>query len=49
MLAFNWSSVDQCPTDKDFQFRVGSHNGKNTGSGSGSGRVGVLNYTIRYF
>ena len=49
MVAFNWSGVDQCPRDKDFQFQVGSHNGKSTGSGSGSGRVGVLKYTIRYF
>ena len=42
---------DQCPTGRVFQYRVGSGRvlEKIPGSGSGSGRVGVLKYTIGYF
>ena len=41
----------QCPTGRVFQYRVGSGRvlEKIPGSGSGSGRVGVLKYTIGYF
>ena len=40
-----------CPTGRVFQCRVGSGRvlEKIPGSGSGSGRVGVLKYTIGYF
>ena len=42
---------EQCPTGRVFQYRVGSGRvlEKIPGSGSGSGRVGVLKYTIGYF
>ena len=42
---------DQCPTGRVFQYRIGSGRvlEKIPGSGSGSGRVGVLKYTIGYF
>ena len=41
----------QCPTGRVFQYRVGSGRvlEKIPGSGSGSGRVGVLKYMIGYF
>ena len=41
----------QCPTGRVFQYRVGSGRvlEKIPGSGSGSGRVGVLKYTVGYF
>ena len=41
----------QCPTGRVFQYRVGSGRvlEKIPGSGSGSGRVGVLKNTIGYF
>ena len=41
----------QCPAGRVFQYRVGSGRvlDKIPGSGSGSGRVGVLKYTIGYF
>ena len=41
----------QCPTGRVFQYRVGSGRvlEKIPGSGSGSGRVGVLKYKIGYF
>ena len=41
----------QCPTGRVFQHRVGSGRvlEKIPGSGSGSGRVGVLKYTVGYF
>ena len=39
----------QCPTGRVFQNRVGSGIRKIPGSGSGSGRVGVLKNTIGYF
>ena len=41
----------QCPAGRVFQYRVGSGwvLDKIPGSGSGSGRVGVLKYTIGYF
>ena len=44
-------SHHQCPTGRVFQYRVGSGRvlEKIPGSGSGSGRVGVLKYTIGYF
>ena len=44
-------SEEQCPTGRVFQYRVGSGRvlEKIPGSGSGSGRVGVLKYTIGYF
>ena len=40
----------QCPAGRVFQYRVGSGRvlDKIPGSGSGSGRVGVLKYTIGY-
>ena len=43
--------LEQCPAGRVFQYRVGSGRvlDKIPGSGSGSGRVGVLKYTIRYF
>ena len=41
------AACDQCPAGRVFQYRVGSD--KIPGSGSGSGRVGVLKYTIGYF
>ena len=42
---------EQCPTGRVFQYRVGSGRvlEKIPGSGSGSGRVGVLKNTIGYF
>ena len=42
---------DQCPTDRVFQYWVGSGRvlDKIPGSGSGSGRVGMLKYMIGYF
>ena len=42
---------DQCPAGRVFQFRVGSSrvSEKIPGSGSGSGRVGVSQFTIGYF
>ena len=42
---------DQCPTGRVFQYRIGSGRvlEKIPGSGSGSGRVGVLKYAIGYF
>ena len=45
------STGAQCPTGRVFQHRVGSGRvlEKIPGSGSGSGRVGVLKYTIGYF
>ena len=45
------SGPNQCPTGRVFQHRVGSGRvlEKIPGSGSGSGRVGVLKYTIGYF
>ena len=41
----------QCPAGRVFQYRVGSGwvLDKTSGSGSGSGRVGVLKFTIGYF
>ena len=41
----------QCPAGRVFQYRVGSGQvlDKIPGSGSGSGRVGVLKNTIGYF
>ena len=41
----------QCPAGRVFQYRVGSGRvlDKTSGSGSGSGRVGVLKNTIGYF
>ena len=41
----------QCPAGRVFQHRVGSGRvlDKISGSGSGSGRVGVLKFTIGYF
>ena len=41
----------QCPAGRVFQHRVGLGRvlDKIPGSGSGSGRVGVLKYTIGYF
>ena len=44
-------SSHQCPTGRVFQYQVGSGRvwDKLPGSGSGSGREGVLKYTIRYF
>ena len=41
----------QCPAGRVFKYRVGSGRvlDKIPGSGSGSGRVGVLKYTIGYF
>ena len=41
----------QCPAGRVFQYRVGSGRvlDKIPGSGSGSGRVGVLKFTIGYF
>ena len=41
----------QCPTGRVFQYRVGSGRvlEKIPGSGSGSGRGGVLKYMIGYF
>ena len=41
---------DQCPTGRVFQYRVGLGRvlEKIPGSGSGSGRVGVLKNTIGY-
>ena len=47
----SWTSADQCPTGRVFQYRVGSGRvlEKIPGSGSGSGRVGVLKYMIGYF
>ena len=41
----------QCPAGRVFQYRVGSGRvlDKIPGSGSGSGRVGVLENTIGYF
>ena len=43
--------LEQCPTGRVFQYRVGSGRvlEKIPGSGSGSGRVGVLKNTIGYF
>ena len=38
-----------CPTGRVFQYGSGRVLGKIPGSGSGSGRVGVLKYTIGYF
>ena len=45
------STDKQCPAGRVFQYRVGSGQvlDKIPGSGSGSGRVGVLKYTIGYF
>ena len=45
------SARGQCPTGRVFQYRVGSGRvlEKIPGSGSGSGRVGVLKYMIGYF
>ena len=42
---------NQCPAGRVFQYRVGSGRvlEKIPGSGSGSGRVGVLKNTIGYF
>ena len=42
---------NQCPAGRVFQYRVGSGRvlDKIPGSGSGSGRVGVLKNTIGYF
>ena len=41
----------QCPAGRVFQYRVGSGRvlDKIPGSGSGSGQVGVLKFTIGYF
>ena len=46
-----YSAYFQCPAGRVFQYRVGSGRvlEKIPGSGSGSGRVGVLKYTIGYF
>ena len=45
------ASLDQCPAGRVFQYRVGSGRvlNKIPGSGSGSGRVRVSEYTIVYF
>ena len=45
------SGLNQCPTGRVFQYRVGSGRvlEKMPGSGSGSGRVGMLKNTIGYF
>ena len=47
----NKSFSHQCPAGRVFQYRVGSGRvlDKIPGSGSGSGRVGVLKNTIGYF
>ena len=51
MLIASGVNCQQCPTSRVFQYRVGSGRvlEKIPGSGSGSGRVGVLKYTIGYF
>ena len=41
--------VNQCPTGRVFQYRVGSGRVLDKIPGSGSGRVGVSKYTIGYF
>ena len=46
-LVHNFNTNRQCPTGKVFQYLVGSE--KIPGSGSGSGRVGVLKYITGYF
>ena len=48
---FQLSLCLQCPAGRVFQYRVGSGRvlDKIPGSGSGSGRVGVLKNTIGYF
>ena len=45
------SAYQQCPAGRVFQYRVGSGRvlDKISGSGSGSGRVGVSKNTIGYF
>ena len=50
-LNFDFYAGSQCPTGRVFQYRVGSGRvlEKIPGSGSGSGRVGVLKYTSGYF
>ena len=44
-------ALNQCPAGRVFQYRVGAGQvlDKIPGSGSGSGRVGVLKNTIGYF
>ena len=47
----HYGDDDQCPAGRVFQYRVGSDRvlDKIPGSGSGSGRVGVLKNTIGFF